>query len=72
MKLLSDEKNRIAIGPGKPEIHQFEVRCFEQKLGKLTYSRYLKVHLSKFSQIYMYIYSLGDVFRYEFALSTGI
>ena len=29
----------IAIRQGRPEIHRFEVRCFEQKLDKL--SRYL-------------------------------
>ena len=41
-KVLSDERNRIAIGQGRPEIHRFEVRCFEQKLDKL--SRYLKLN----------------------------
>ena len=35
------KENRIAIGEGRPEIHRFEVRCFEQKLDKL--SRYLEV-----------------------------
>ena len=39
--VLSDERNCIAIGQGRPEIHRFEVRCFEQKLDKL--SRYLEV-----------------------------
>ena len=41
-KVLSDERNRIAIGQGRPEIHRFEVRCFEQKLDKL--SRYLNLN----------------------------
>ena len=41
LKVLSDERNRIAIGQGRPEIHRFEVSCFEQKLDKL--SRYLEV-----------------------------
>ena len=40
-KVLSDERNCIAIAQGRPEIHRFEVRCFEQKLDKL--SRYLEV-----------------------------
>ena len=40
-KVLSDERICIAIGQGRPEIHRFEVRCFEQKLDKL--SRYLEV-----------------------------
>ena len=33
---------RIAIGQGRPEIHRFEVSCFEQKLDKL--SRYLNLN----------------------------
>ena len=41
-KVLSDERNCIAIGQGRPEIHRFEVRCFEQKLDKL--SRYLNLN----------------------------
>ena len=41
-KVLSDERNCIAIGLGRPEIHRFEVRCFEQKLDKL--SRYLNLN----------------------------
>ena len=47
-KVLSDERNCIAIGQGRPEIHRFEVRCFEQKLDKL--SRYLEVRCYKSSQ----------------------
>ena len=35
----------IAIGQGRPEIHRFEVRCFEQKRDKL--SRYLEVRCLK-------------------------
>ena len=33
---------------GRPEIHRFEVRCFEEKLDKL--SRYLEVRCKKSSQ----------------------
>ena len=36
--VLSDERNCIAIRQGRPEIHRFEVRCFEQKLDKLSRS----------------------------------
>ena len=39
--VLSDERNCIAIGQGRPEIQRFEVSCFEQKLDKL--SQYLEV-----------------------------
>ena len=62
------KENRIAIGQGRPEIHRFEVRCFEQKLDKL--SRYFEVRCQKSSQKIAFNSRFIELFTFKRCFDT--